>query len=220
MNPVGLYVVDDYLLTRIAHRKRFSKDKDIKFLEDFGCAEDCIKRMKKNPPDVVLMDIELPKMNGLEATKLIKENFPKTKVIIYTSYKSDQRILAAFACGACGYVLKNNPSFNLKDVIKATVEDGFYLDLEMAKLTFSTIPTPNINDLENLYENKNLKNNLTARELEVLKLLIDGKTNSQIAQEIIVSINTAKAHVGSILTKLSVTDRVQAAVKAVRANMF
>ena len=77
-----------------------------------------------------------------------------------------------------------------------------------------------MNDLENLYENKNLKNSLTARELEVLRLLIDGKTNSQIAQEIIVSINTAKAHVGSILTKLSVNDRVQAAVKAVRANMF
>ena len=71
-----------------------------------------------------------------------------------------------------------------------------------------------------LYENKNITNTLTAREMEVLKLLIDGKTNSQIAQEIIVSINTAKAHVGSILTKLSVSDRVQAAVKAVRANMF
>ena len=82
------------------------------------------------------------------------------------------------------------------------------------------MPTPNIDDLENLYENKQLKNILTARELEVLKLLIDGKTNSQIAREIIVSTNTAKAHVGSILTKMHVTDRVQAAVKAVRANMF
>ena len=96
----------------------------------------------------------------------------------------------------------------------------FYMDLEIAKLAFSLIPTPNVNDLENLYENKNITNTLTAREMEVLKLLIDGKTNSQIAQEIIVSINTAKAHVGNILTKLSVTDRVQAAVKAVRANMF
>ena len=78
----------------------------------------------------------------------------------------------------------------------------------------------NMNDLENLYENRKIKNNLTAREMQVLRLLIDGKTNSQIAQEIIVSTNTAKAHVGSILTKLSVKDRVQAAVIAVKANLF
>ena len=94
------------------------------------------------------------------------------------------------------------------------------MDLEVANSAFSSIPIPDTKDLENLYENRKLKNSLTARELQVLKLLIDGKTNSQIAREIIVSTNTAKAHVGSILTKLSVTDRVQAAVKAVRANLF
>ena len=159
-------------------------------------------------------------MNGIEATKMIKEKYPKTKVIIYTSYKNEQRILASLACGACGYVLKNNLNVNLKKIIKMVARGEFWMDLEIAKMAFSLVPTPNANDLNNLYEDRNIKENLTARELEVLKLLIDGKTNSQIAQEIIVSINTAKAHVGSILTKLSVTDRVQAAVKAVRANMF
>jgi len=220
MNPVSLYVVDDYLLTRIAARRNFENDKEIKFLEDFGSAQDCIKKMEKVPADIILMDIELPKMNGIEATKIIREKFPKTKVIIYTSYKNEQRILASLACGACGYVLKNNPNTNLKNIIKMVARGEFWMDLEVAKMAFSLVPAPNVNDLENLYENKNIKESLTARELEVLKLLIDGKTNSQIAQEIIVSINTAKAHVGSILTKLSVTDRVQAAVKAVRANMF
>lgn len=220
MNPVSLYVVDDYLLTRIAHRRNFLKDKEISFFEDFSNAEDCIKKMAQKPADIILMDIELPKMNGIEATKIIKEKYPKTKVIIYTSFKNDQKILASLACGACGYVLKNNQNVDLKNIIKMVSRGEFWMDWEIAKLAFSIMPTPNVNDLENLYESKNIKNNLTARELEVLKLLIDGKTNSQIAQEIIVSINTAKAHVGSILTKLSVTDRVQAAVKAVRANMF
>ena len=220
MNPVTLYVVDDYLLTRIAHKRNFANDNEIIFLEDFGNAEDCIKKMEEKPADIILMDIELPKMNGIEATKIIKEKYPRTKVIIYTSFKNDQRILASLACGACGYVLKNNQNVDLKKVIKMVARGEFWMDLEIAKLAFSIMPTPNAGDLENLYENKNIKNTLTARELEVLKLLIDGKTNSQIAQEIIVSINTAKAHVGSILTKLSVTDRVQAAVKAVRANMF
>ena len=220
MNPVTLYVVDDYLLTRITHKRNFANDKEIIFLEDFSNAEDCIKKMEQKPADIILMDIELPKMNGIEATKIIKEKYPKTKVIIYTSFKNEQRILASLACGACGYVLKNNQNIDLKNIIKMVARGEFWMDLEIAKLAFSIMPTPNVNDLENLYESKNIKNSLTARELEVLKLLIDGKTNSQIAQEIIVSINTAKAHVGSILTKLSVTDRVQAAVKAVRANMF
>ena len=220
MNPVSLYVVDDYLLTRIAYRRHFANDSEINFIEDFSSAQDCIEKMEKRPADIILMDIELPKINGIEATKIIKEKFPKTRVIICTSYKNEQRILASLACGACGYVLKNNPDLDLKNVIKMVAKGEFCMDLEIAKLAFSLVPTPNANDLENLYENKNIKNTLTARELEVLKLLIDGKTNSQIAQEIIVSINTAKAHVGSILTKLSVSDRVQAAVKAVRANMF
>ncbi|MBQ7286606.1 MAG: response regulator transcription factor [Candidatus Gastranaerophilales bacterium] len=220
MNPVNLYVVDDYLLARIAYRRYFADDNEIKLIEDFSSADECIEKMKTKQADIILMDIELPNINGIEATKIIKEKFPKTKVIICTSYKNEQRILASLACGACGYVLKNSSQTDLKNIIKNVAKGDFYMDLEIAKLAFSLIPTPNVNDLENLYENKNITNTLTAREMEVLKLLIDGKTNSQIAQEIIVSINTAKAHVGNILTKLSVTDRVQAAVKAVRANMF
>lgn len=220
MSRINLYVVDDYLLTRIAARRSFIEDREINFLEDFSNAEDCIEKMKIKQADIILMDIELPKMNGIEATRIIKEKYPKTKVIIYTSYKNEQRILASLACGACGYVLKNNLNVDLKKIIKMVARGEFWMDLEIAKMAFSLVPTPNTNDLDNLYENRNIKENLTARELEVLKLLIDGKTNSQIAREIIVSINTAKAHVGSILTKLSVTDRVQAAVKAVRANMF
>lgn len=220
MNPINLYIVDDYLLVRIAHRRYFSLDNEINLLGDFANAEDCLVQMKKQPADIILMDIELPNMNGLEATKIIKEKYPKTKVIIFTSYKNEQRVLASLACGACGYVLKNNPNVDLKNIIKMVARGEFWMDLEVAKMAFSLVPTPNVADLENLYENKNLKKTLTARELEVLKLLIDGKTNSQIAQEIIVSTNTAKAHVGSILTKMCVTDRVQAAVKAVRANMF
>ena len=220
MNPVNLYVVDDYLLARIAYRRYFADDNEIKLIEDFSSADEFIEKMKTKQAYIILMDIELPNINGIEATKIIKEKFPKTKVIICTSYKNEQRILASLACGACGYVLKNSSQTDLKNIIKNVAKGDFYMDLEIAKLAFSLIPTPNVNDLENLYENKNITNTLTAREMEVLKLLIDGKTNSQIAQEIIVSINTAKAHVGNILTKLSVTDRVQAAVKAVRANMF
>ena len=158
--------------------------------------------------------------NGIELTRIIKEKYPSTKVIIVTSYKSEEIILASFICGAVGYVAKNNFNNELKDIIKMVMNGEFHLDLEIAKMAFSSLPTPNVSNLDNLYENKKLKNVLTQRELEVLKLLTDGKTNQEIAKEIIISTNTAKAHVGSILTKLNVADRVQAAVKAVRAKLF
>lgn len=220
MNPTTLYVVDDYLLTRIAHKRYFARCKDFQVIGDFANAKQCLEKMEKLQADVVLMDIELPDLNGIEATKLIRQKYPHTKVIILTSFENEQKILAALASGACGYVLKNNSEIDLKKIIDIVVHGGFWMDLEIARLAFSKIPAPKAQDLENLYEYRNLKNALTQRELEVLKLMIDGKTNSQIAREIIVSTNTAKAHVGSILTKLSVKDRVQAAVKAVRANLF
>ena len=139
---------------------------------------------------------------------------------MFTSFKNKQRVIASLACGACGYILKNNSNVDLKNIIKMVMKGEVWLDCEIAKFVLSSIPKPNSSDLDNLYENKDLKNALTVRELEVLKLLIEGKTNSQIAKEIIISTNTAKAHVGNILTKLSVKDRVQAAVKAVRENIF
>ena len=156
MNPVTLYVVDDYLLTRISHRRSFASDDEIVLLEDFSNAQDCIKKMEEKPADIILMDIELPKMNGIEATKIIKEKYPNTKVIIYTSFKNDQKILASLACGACGYVLKNNQNIDLKKIIKMVARGEFWMDLEIAKLAFSIMPTPNVNDLENLFKNNKI----------------------------------------------------------------
>ena len=220
MSSITLYIVDNYLLTRIAYKKYFKEDDDFKVCGDFKSAKECLKELSKFPVDVVVCDIELFDMNGIEFAKIVKEKFPSTKVIIVSASIVEEIIMASLACGAVGYVLKNNFNNELKNVIKTVMKGEFYLNLEIAKMAFSTLPSPNVKDLENLYENKNLKNSLTQRELEVLKLLTDGKTSQEIANEIIISTNTAKAHVGSILTKLNVEDRVQAAVKAVRANLF
>lgn len=220
MRPVTLYVVDEYLLTRIAYKRYFASDDNYNIVGDFSSAKECLAQMEIQTADIIIIDIELSDMNGIEAIKLIKEKYPKTKVIISTSNKNEQSVLAALACGACAYVLKGEKEIDLKKVISSVLEGQLWIDLEVAKHAFSAMPALRTYNLENLYEYKRLKSSLTARELEVLKLLIDGKTNSEIADEIIVSTNTAKAHVGSILTKLAVTDRVQAAVKAVRANLF
>ena len=220
MKAITVYVVDDYLLTRIAHKRYFASDEDFVILGDFSNAKDCIEAMKTQEADIILLDIELPDMNGIEALKILKEKFPSTKIVMFTSFKNKQRVIASLAYGAHGYILKNNQNTNLKNILKMVAKGEIWLDCEIAKYVLSSMPKPNSLDLNNLYENKDLKNSLTLRELEVLKLLIEGKTNSQIAKEIIISTNTAKAHVGNILAKLSVKDRVQAAVKAVRANIF
>jgi len=217
MNPIKIYTVDDYLLTRIAQKNYFLADKKFKIIGDFSNALDCLEALRIVRPDVILMDISLPYLNGLEATKLIREKYPTVKVIIVTSSEKEEHILTALSCGACGYVLKNNPKTNLKKVIETVVSGAFFMDLEMASIAFSKIPLrvdEQVNkDLETI-------KNLTDRELQVLKLMVEGKTNSQIADEMVVSTNTAKAHVGRILFKLSVTDRVQAVVKALRAHLF
>ncbi len=220
MNSITLYIVDNYLLSRIAYRKYFENDNEFKVLGDFKSSRECLEELKKFPVDIVLSDIELFDINGIELTKIIEEKFPSTKVIIVSATKTPEVVLASLASGAAGYVLKNNFNKELKNLVKMVMRGEFHLDFEIAKIAFSMLPAPDVKDLENLYENKKLKNTLTRRELEVLKLLTDGKTNQEIASEIIISTNTAKAHVGSILTKLNVADRVQAAVKAVRANLF
>ncbi len=220
MDLITLYVVDNYLLNRIAYKRFFENEPNYKVIGDFSHARDCIEQMQKQIADIILMDVELPDINGIEATKIIKERFPKTKIIILSSCNDGEKILASLANGACSYVLKNSKTVNIKNVIQKVLKGEFLMDLEIAKKAFSQIHIPDTKNLENLYEIKRMKDSLTVRELEVLKLLIDGKTNSQIAREIIISTNTAKAHVGNILTKLAVKDRVQAAVKAVRTGIF
>lgn len=216
MNSIKIYTVDDYLLTRIAHKNYFLSDKKYKIIGDFVNAFDCFEALNHKQPDLILMDVELPYMNGIEATRKIKEKYPKIKIIIFTIHESEEYILGALAAGACGYVLKNNPNMDLKKVIQIVMDGGFFMDLEMASTAFSKIP---LQEAQESSTNEEIIESLTERELEVLKLMIEGKTNSQIAQEMIVSTNTAKAHVGRILYKLSVTDRVQAVVKALKANL-
>ena len=218
MTKLNLFLVDNYLLTRISNKKQLEINSDFRILGDYRSAKECLSGLEKHSPDIILTDIELPDMNGIEMCRIIKEKYPKTKVIILTFYDDAEKILASLSNGADGYILKGKT--DIKYAIDIVSKGSFLIDLNLAQSAFSKIPIPNIKNLENLYKYEGLKQNLTQRELEVLKLIIEGKTNSQIAKDIYVSTNTAKAHVGSILEKFGVKDRVQAAVMAVRANLF
>lgn len=217
---ISVYIVEDYLLIRKSLIHMLKKAEEFDILGDFDNAEDCIEVLEEHPSDVVIMDLGLPGINGLEATQIIKKKNPETKVIILTSHEKRDEVLAALASGASAYCLKDIDTLLIQNIIKDVHKGAVWLHPHIADVANVFAPKPNSTDFDNLYTNIDFGLNLTEREMDVLKLVVDGKTNTEIADKMSISIHTAKAHVGSILSKLSVSDRVQAAVKAVRSKII
>ena len=163
--------------------------------------------------DVVLMDLQMPKMDGIEATEKIKKKFPSIKVLILTSFNSWNKVYEALKAGADGYVMKDSKPEELIAAIKAVNSGGVYYGAEVAAQLLKRVNQPS-DDIEDLIEP------LTERELEVLALLGRGLSNQEIADELVVSIKTVKTHVSNILTKLQVDSRTQAAVFAIRRGLI
>lgn len=217
---IKIYIIEDYFLTRISYVKHFSSEENFEVLGDFGTAEECLSAMEKEPADVVMIDLGLPTMNGIQATKYLKEKYPNTKSIILTSHENENEIMASIACGARGYILKEMPLEKITEIVKAVNIGAYFFDEKIEHIPLGTIPPPKSTNFDDLYDTPELKNRLTDRELEVLGLLVKGRTNPEIAKELFVSANTVKAHVGSIITKLDVSDRVQAVVKALQLRLI
>lgn len=210
-NNISAYIVEDYMLSRITFEQALKQYGDIDVKGAFESGEDCIDALEKELVDIVVMDIGLPYMTGIEATKIIKEKFPSVKVIMLTSHDKQDEIISSFASGANGYALKDISINKLHDAIETVAAGSIWVAPQIAnviqKLFFNLDPTPK----------QDFK--LTEREKEVLRLLTQGLSNTEIANKIVVSTHTVKAHVANILSKLSVSDRVQAAVKAVKYNL-
>lgn len=217
---INVVIVEDYKLTRVGLRSTINEFENISVI---GEAEDAIKGLeiiKKEKPHVVLMDLGLPEMNGIEATQKVKEISPDTKVIILTSHDREEEVLAALGSGASAYCLKDIDPKTLASVIKNVSKGACWLDSAVAQVALNLFPKPENTDLQHGSEVSDARAQLTEREFEVLRLLVKGKSNTEIAKELIVSVHTAKAHVRSILQKLCVDDRVQAAVKAIKENII
>ena len=208
---VSIYIVEDYLLARITCRKALEQFNDLEIKNDFETAEECIEALEKNPVDVILMDIGLPYMTGVEATKIIKEKYPNTKIIMLTSHDNQEEIISSLASGANAYALKDISVEDLHGAIIDTYKGCIWIHPKIAAIINHTFVNAKLIPKDDF--------NLTSREKEVLVLLTQGLSNTEIAEKLIISSHTAKAHVCNILTKLSVTDRVQAAVKAVKYDL-
>ena len=223
--PVKVMIVEDYKLTRVGLRCALNNYEDIEVINEAETAEEALKMIEQKMPDVVIMDLGLAEMNGLEATIKIMENFNREKdkkeikVIILTSHDREEEVMASLGAGATGYCMKDIDPDTLAEVIKQVNAGALWVDSNVCKIALKVFPKPENTQLIYKQETKDEKGHLTDREQEVLRLLVKGKSNTEIAAELIVSVHTAKAHVCSILQKLCVDDRVQAAVKAIKEGL-
>ena len=217
---VKVVIVEDYKLTRVGLKSTLNEYPHINVVGEAEDAVEGIKVIQLLKPDVVLMDLGLPGMNGLEATIKIKEVSPSTKIIILTSHERNEEVIAALGSGANAYCLKDITPETLSSVIKNVAEGACWVDAAVSSAALNFFPKPENVSFISTNEVQDARAQLTERELEVLKHLVKGKSNTEIAKELIVSVHTAKAHVCSILQKLCVDDRVQAAVKAIKENII
>jgi len=219
LRQLNVIIVEDFKLTRVGLRCALNANQDITVIAECDNAITGLELIQKYKPDVVLMDLGLPEMNGIEATIKVKEILPNTKIIALTSHDREEEVIAALASGAHGYCLKDIDPVKLADVVRDVANGVCWIDPQVAQIALNAFPKPENTSLLPSKSNSAGRVPLTERECEVLKHLVMGKSNTEIAKELIVSVHTAKAHVCSILQKMCVNDRVQAAVKAVREGL-
>ena len=216
---IKLLLVEDHKLMRVGLKSLFDEQDGLCVTSEAQNGKDAIEKFKNTNPDVTLMDIGLPDMTGIEATKKILELNTNAKVIMLTSHLSEEEVMSALESGACAYVMKDINTDILKMIIQTIKEGAMWIDPLAVPIlrdkNRSVIPQRQMSRA--MFRSQHA--DLTQREYEVLKLIVDGKSNNEIAQELTISSHTAKAHVCNIIQKLLVDDRTQAAVKALKERL-
>lgn len=217
---INVLLVEDHELYRMGLSMLLSKAEGITLCAEAADGLEGIKSARENNPDVILMDIGLPNIDGIEATQRIKDFNPDVKILIFTSRDSENDVFEAFKAGADGYIMKGATTEQTISAIKAVNEGIGWIDPNIAKMVFSNLQRPQV-QIVSTPEIKKAPNSygLTERELDVLELMVEGLSNPQIADKLVITRATAKAHVHSILQKLCVTSRTQATVTAMKEGL-
>jgi NarL family two-component system response regulator LiaR len=222
--PIDIFIAEDYEITRVGLRLTLRHIAGFNIVGEAENGKTAVEEVIRLRPNVVLMDIGLPILDGIAATKQIKTAAPETRVIMLTSHDNDQDIFAALTAGADGYCLKEASSTQLVNAIRAVAEGVAWLDAGIAsrvlKASVSNAP-PAVNTKTSGRNTKTVahSSNLSQRELDVLLLVVEGLSNQEIANRLILSVETVKTHMRHIMEKLAVSDRTQAAVKAMREGI-
>lgn len=209
---INIMIVDDHSMIREGLKQLLELDGDMRVVEEASDGVECLEKITTAKPDVLLLDINMPRMNGLEVLAKLKEKKIKTKVLVLTVHNEIDYLLKAVEIGINGYLLKDSESSELKKAIVSVVDGENYIQP-------SLIPSLNAKMIQRDNDKDKIED-LTRRELEVLKLLATGNYNKEIAEELGISERTVKNHVSNIFKKIEVTDRTQAAVFAIRNNLI
>lgn len=210
---IRVLIADDQALVRAGFRKLLEAESDIEVVGEAEDGREAIVLAERTPPDIVLMDIRMPELDGLAATRQILERMPLVRVLILTTYDLDEYVFDALKAGASGFLLKDCPTDQLIGGIRAIASGEALLAPQITRRLieeFAQRPTPgSVPELQRL----------TERETEVLKLIADGLSNAEIAARLFLGEATIKTHVGGVLSKLNLRDRVQAAVFAYESGL-
>jgi DNA-binding NarL/FixJ family response regulator len=234
--PARIVVADDHPLFRSALRTLLEGSEEVEVIAEAKDGEETLRLSRRLRPDLVLMDVIMPKMDGIAATRAIKAELPRTVVLVMTASEDSEHLLSALMFGAGGYVLKSADPERITEAVRKALEGEFPLDQEVAKRLLlrlsqekqerqeewvSSVPEA----LASVQERETppaaaANRELSSREAEVLRLIAHGRTNEQIARELLLSTSTVKNHVGRILGKLGASDRTQAAIIAIEMGLM
>jgi len=211
--PITILIVDDHEMVRKGAIGYLEAQTDLAVVAEAGTGEDAVNLARDYVPDVVLMDLVMPGMDGVEATRKVKDVSPRSQIIVLTSYHQDEHIFPALKAGAISYLLKDVKAQDLVQAIRRAASGEATLHPRVASRVIKQFSGGQaIQD--------NLFTSLTEREFEVLSLIARGYPNQKIADELVISIGTVKGHVSNILSKLHLADRTQAAVYAWREGII
>lgn len=233
-------IADDHYLVRGGMRALLEGEPDLAVVAEAQNGQEAVRLSRLHRPDLVLMDVRMPVMDGLQAARTLKEELPRTSVLIVTAHGSQEYLLEAIRAGAAGYILKGAPKHELLEAVRGVLEGEHVLDRrlstallrrlaeeterkqelqvgEAAPATSATAGGPQRQTGES--PRRGLSGALTPREIDILRLVVAGRTNREIARELTISISTVKTHMQRIISKLRVSDRTQAAVKAVELGL-
>ncbi len=210
--PTTVLIVDDHDVVRQGVHAYLDALPDVVVVANAESGEAAVRLALEHVPDVALMDLVMPGMDGVEATRKVKRVSPRTQIVVLTSYHQDEHIFPALQAGAISYLLKDVKMDKLADAIRRAARGEATLHPRIASRVIQEFHGARYTEFNPFTE-------LTSREMDVLKLIATGMTNSKIAEELVISENTVKGHVSNILTKLQLADRTQAAVYAWRQGI-
>jgi len=214
MQKIKVMIVDDHELVREGLKQVLSLEDNIEVIAETDSGLNCLQLLKECSPDIILMDIRMPGINGIETTRLVCQEYPMAKIIMLTIYDEDKHVMDAIQAGAKGYVLKKVKRDRLIRIIHNVMNNQVFLDSKVTESIFKKV----------LCKDPPLKGErkimLTKRELEILKYIVDGYKDRQISESLFISINTVRSHLKNIYKKLGVGSKTQAVAKAVREGII